>query len=41
MVKCHVSSSAGSQAVDTNTIPSVAAERVEIITGGEHQRLRC
>ncbi|TMO08005.1 TonB-dependent receptor [Pseudoalteromonas sp. S327] len=32
--KRHVSSSAGSQAVDTNTIPSVWVERVEIITGG-------
>ncbi|MDP2485216.1 TonB-dependent receptor domain-containing protein [Pseudoalteromonas marina] len=32
--KRHVSSSAGSQSVDTNTIPSVWIERVEIITGG-------
>ena len=32
--KRHVSSSAGSQAVDTNTIPSVWVERVEIVTGG-------
>ena len=32
--KRHVSSSAGSQSVDTNTIPSVWVERVEIITGG-------
>ena len=32
--KRHVSSSAGSQAVDTNAIPSVWVERVEIITGG-------
>ena len=32
--KRHVSSSAGSQSVDTNTIPSVWVERVEIVTGG-------
>ncbi|TMO29366.1 TonB-dependent receptor [Pseudoalteromonas sp. S4492] len=32
--KRHVSSSAGSQSVDTNTIPSTWVERVEIITGG-------
>jgi outer membrane receptor protein involved in Fe transport len=32
--KRHVSSSAGSQSVDTNTIPSSWVERVEIITGG-------
>jgi outer membrane receptor for ferrienterochelin and colicin len=32
--KRHVSSSAGAQSVDTNTIPSVWVERVEIITGG-------
>ena len=32
--KRHVSSSAGSQAVDTNAIPSIWVERVEIITGG-------
>ncbi|MFT7279519.1 MAG: iron complex outermembrane receptor protein [Pseudoalteromonas distincta] len=30
--KRHVSSSAGSQSVDTNTIPSVWVERVEIVT---------
>ncbi|GKW52981.1 TonB-dependent receptor [Pseudoalteromonas sp. NCCP-2140] len=32
--KRHVSSSAGTQSVDTNTIPSSWVERVEIITGG-------
>jgi outer membrane receptor protein involved in Fe transport len=32
--KRHVSSSAGSASVDTNTIPSTWVERVEIITGG-------
>ncbi|WP_105201616.1 MULTISPECIES: TonB-dependent receptor domain-containing protein [unclassified Pseudoalteromonas] len=32
--KRHVSSSAGSASVDTNTIPSAWVERVEIITGG-------
>lgn len=32
--KRHVSSSPGSGAVDTNTIPSAWIERVEIITGG-------
>lgn len=32
--KRHVSSSAGSAAVDTNTIPTSWIERVEIITGG-------
>jgi len=32
--KRHVSSSAGSASVDTNTIPSEWIERVEIITGG-------
>ncbi|RYV03382.1 TonB-dependent receptor [Shewanella sp. OPT22] len=32
--KRHVSSAAGSAAVDTNTIPSVWIDRVEIITGG-------
>ncbi len=32
--KRHVSSSAGSAAVDTNTIPTTWIERVEIITGG-------
>ena len=32
--KRHVWSSAGSQSVDTNTIPSTWVERVEIITGG-------
>ena len=32
--KRHVSSSAGSSAVDTNTIPASWIERVEIITGG-------
>ncbi|MEL0631402.1 TonB-dependent receptor [Pseudoalteromonas carrageenovora] len=32
--KRHVSSSAGSQSVDTNTIPSIWVERVEIVTGG-------
>lgn len=32
--KRHVSSSAGSASVDTNTIPSQWVERVEIITGG-------
>ncbi|MBM7071269.1 TonB-dependent receptor [Shewanella sp. 202IG2-18] len=32
--KRHVSSAAGSASVDTNTIPSVWIDRVEIITGG-------
>ncbi|MCG9757446.1 TonB-dependent receptor [Shewanella insulae] len=32
--KRHVSSSAGSQRVDVNTIPSTWVERVEVITGG-------
>ena len=32
--KRHVSSSAGSAAVDTNTIPTSWIERVEIVTGG-------
>lgn len=32
--KRHVSSSAGSQRVDVNTIPSSWVERVEVITGG-------
>jgi len=32
--KRHVSSAAGSQSVDTNTIPTAWVDRVEIITGG-------
>ncbi|GGI84556.1 TonB-dependent receptor domain-containing protein [Shewanella gelidii] len=32
--KRHVSSSAGTQSVDVNTIPSVWVDKVEIITGG-------